>query len=83
MVQFQEIIKVWFHTDGNIISLNSNVIPLFSSTNKEVISKWINDYIEYALLRYDEEFGRKDFGFPFLKPYAKYSMRNIAPLLFR
>ena len=66
--------------DGKIISLNQNVKNLFSSSNKEEISKWINDYIEYALLRYDEEFGRKDYGFPFLKPYAKYSMRNIAPL---
>ena len=66
--------------DGETISLNQNVKELFSSSNKEEISKWINDYIEYALLRYDEEFGRKDYGFPFLKPYAKYSMRNIAPL---
>lgn len=66
--------------DGETISLNQNVKELFSSTNKEEISKWINDYIEYALLRYDEEFGRNDYGFPFLKPYAKYSMRNIAPL---
>lgn len=66
--------------DGKTISLNQNVKELFSSSNKEEISKWINDYIEYALLRYDEEFGRNDYGFPFLKPYAKYSMRNIAPL---
>lgn len=66
--------------DGETISLNQNVKELFSSSNKEEISKWINDYIEYALLRYDEEFGRNDYGFPFLKPYAKYSMRNIAPL---
>ncbi|MCR5284626.1 MAG: DUF3427 domain-containing protein [Treponema sp.] len=66
--------------DGKSISLNQNVKNLFSSPNKEEISKWINDYIEYALLRYDEEFGRKDYGFPFLKPYSKYSMRNIAPL---
>jgi superfamily II DNA or RNA helicase len=66
--------------DGKTVTLNQNVKELFSSSNKEEISKWINDYIEYALLRYDEEFGRNDYGFPFLKPYAKYSMRNIAPL---
>ena len=66
--------------DGKTITLNQNVKELFSSSNKEEISKWINDYIEYALLRYDEEFSRNDYGFPFLKPYAKYSMRNIAPL---
>lgn len=66
--------------DGKTVTLNQNVKELFSSSNKEEISKWINDYIEYALLRYDEEFGRNDYGSPFLKPYAKYSMRNIAPL---
>ena len=66
--------------DGKTISLNQKVKTLFSSSNKGEISKWINDYIEYALLRYDEEFGRDDYGFPFLKPYSKYSMRNIAPL---
>ena len=66
--------------DGETISLNQNVKELFSSTNNDEISKWINEYIEYALLRYDEDFGRNDYGFPFLKPYAKYSMRNIAPL---
>ena len=66
--------------DGNIISLNQNVTDLFSAQHKEEICKWINDYIEYALLRYDEEFGRTDFGFPFLKPYGKYSMQSIAPL---
>lgn len=66
--------------DGATISLNQNIKELFSSTNNDEISKWINDYVEYALLRYDEEFGRNDYGFPFLKPYAKYSMRNIAPL---
>ena len=66
--------------DGKTISFNQNVKALFSSANKEDFYKWIKDYIEYALLRYDEEFGREDYGFPFLKPYAKYSMRNIAPL---
>lgn len=66
--------------DGNIISLNQNVINLFSANNKVEICKWVKDYIEYALLRYDEEFGRADFGFPFLKPYGKYSMRSVAPL---
>jgi len=66
--------------DGNIISLNPNIIDLFTSTNTEQITKWINDYIEYAFMRYDDEYGRKDYGFPFLKPYAKYSMRSIAPL---
>ena len=74
---------VLFNFDGQKIELNENVKSLFSSTNSNNATeflKWINDYIEYALLRYEDEFNRDDYGFPFLKPYAKYSMRNIAPL---
>ena len=74
---YKDVVMIF---DGKKISLNQNVKKLLSSENREYIVKWINDYTEYALLRYDEEFGRGDFGFPFLKPYAKYSMRNIAPL---
>lgn len=66
--------------EENKISLNPKVKALFYTQNKAEFAKWISDYIEYALLRYDEEFGRQDYGFPFLKPYAKYSMRSIAPL---
>lgn len=77
LAAYKEII---FLFDGNKISLNKNIQDLLSSQNKDLYSKWINDYIEYALMRYDDEFGRDDYGFPFLKEYAKYSMRNIAPL---
>lgn len=66
--------------DGKKIMLNQNIIKLLKGTNSKQILKWVNDYIEYAFLRYDEEFGRIDYGYPFLKPYAKYSMRSIAPL---
>jgi len=67
-----------FSINNNIISLNESINPLL---NDENMKKWINDTIEYAILRYDDEFGRIDYGFPFLKPYAKYNMqRSIAPL---
>ena len=70
--------SIRFSFDGTFIKLNSTVSDLLKD---EEIQKWIKDIIEYALLRYDDEFGRKDYGFPFLKPYAKYSMqRSIAPL---
>lgn len=73
---------VIFSFDGNKIQLNENVKTLFTNSNPLCVEmkKWICDYIEYAILRYDDEFGRTDFGFPFLKPYGKYSMRSIAPL---
>lgn len=74
--------SIVFDFDENSIALNKNVSELLNK--KDPISlemkKWILDYIEYAILRYDDEFGREDYGFPFLKPYAKYSMKSIAPL---
>lgn len=78
--EIKTYINVIMGFDGKKICLNQKIKELFSSSQNEYIKKWINDYIEYALLRYEEEFGRKDYGFPFLKPYGKYSMRNIAPL---
>lgn len=67
-----------FTFNNNIISINESILSLLTDQN---IQKWINDTIEYAFLRYDDEFGRIDYGFPFLKPYAKYNMqRSIAPL---
>ncbi|MBP7770217.1 MAG: DEAD/DEAH box helicase [Aliarcobacter sp.] len=38
------------------------------------------DSLNYGLYSYEEEFGRVDFGMPFLKLYAKYNMLNIAQL---
>ena len=70
-----EIIKFNFNDDK--ISLNENIRKILQNPE---MKKWIFDSIEYAILRYDDEFGREDYGFPFLKPYAKYSMRQVAPL---
>ena len=38
------------------------------------------DSLNYGIYSYEEEFGRADFGMPFLKLYAKYNMLNIAQL---
>ncbi|MBP5328899.1 MAG: DUF3427 domain-containing protein [Spirochaetaceae bacterium] len=70
--------EIRYTFDGTIIKINNLVSDLLVDTE---MKKWITDIIEYAFLRYDDEFGRTDYGFPFLKPYAKYSMqRSIAPL---
>ena len=66
-----------FNFDGTKISFCSQVQELFE--NENAVS-WIKDYIEYATLRYEKEFGKKDYGFPFLKPYANYTMKNNALL---
>lgn len=48
---------------------------------------WISDALEYALLRYDFDFGRNDYSIdkdgyktPFLKLNNLYTMRSVAPL---
>ena len=69
--------SIKFNFIDNKIKFNENVCKIISN---EQMKKWILDYVEYAILRYDDEFGRTDYGFPFLKPYAKYSMKQIAPL---
>lgn len=70
--------EVRFLFDGKSISLNTSIVEILAD---QTLNKWITDTIEYAILRYDDEFGRTDYGFPFLKPYAKYNMqRSIAPL---
>jgi hypothetical protein len=71
---YSEISFVFF---DNKISLNENVKQFFKNQN---MKDWIFDSIEYAIMRYEDEFGRDDYGFPFFKPYAKYSMRQVAPL---
>ena len=70
--------EIRYTFDGTFITVNNKVSNLLTD---EKTKNWITDIIEYAILRYDDEFGRADYGFPFLKPYAKYSMqRSIAPL---
>ena len=73
-------IKLVFSDDS--ISLNENIKDLFRMQDSisTYYKKWLLDYTEYAILRYDDEFGRDFYGFPFLKPYQKYSMRSLALL---
>lgn len=41
---------------------------------------FIEDSINYALIRYEDEFDSINYGLPFLKLYGKYNMLNIANL---
>jgi superfamily II DNA or RNA helicase len=42
--------------------------------------EFIEDSLNYGILSYEESFGIKDYGMPFLKLYEKYNMLNIAQL---
>lgn len=41
---------------------------------------YIEDIINYGLIRYKKEFGRNNYGTPFLKLYEQYKMKDIALL---
>lgn len=70
--------KCLLEFDGKSVSFKEEVkSALFE--NKEA-KLWFEDLIQYNLLRYQEEFGSTDYGFPFLKPYYEYSMRDTALL---
>ena len=52
--------------------------------NEVLKNKDIKDYIlevlDYGLLKYKESFGTEDYGFPFLKLYENYFMKDVALL---
>lgn len=70
--------KALFLFDGKSISLNKEIKKLLSS--EQLCLLWLSDLIQYNLMRYQDEFGAKNYGFPFFKLYSDYSMRDTALL---
>lgn len=64
--------------DGDNVSFSDELKDCLISN--KLVHEWISDLIQYNLLRYQEEFGSKDYGLPFLKLYYEYSMRDVALL---
>ena len=68
-----------------LLSFDENSVS-FSEKTKEILTKekdariWFEDLVQYNILRYQDEFGSKNCGFPFLKLYYEYSMRDTALL---
>ena len=48
--------------------------------NNKTMKLFIEDSINYALLKYEDEYKNINYGVPFLKLYGKYNMLNIALL---
>lgn len=71
--------KAFCTFDGNTITLNSEFIYVLENNSCSALFKlWLNDTIHYAQVRYTEEFGRIDYGYPFLKLYHGYTMKHPA-----
>lgn len=76
LVKYQ---KAFCLFDGNTISLNSELIDVLKNNySSELFKLWLNDIIHYAQVRYTGEFGRTDYGYPFLKLYHGYTMKHPA-----
>lgn len=77
--------KAIFNFDGNLISFNKNSVFSLELSDFSAQKKlWLEDLIQYNLLRYQNDFGSDDYSekgnLPFLKLYQKYTMRDTALL---
>lgn len=66
-----------FELKDNILSVTWNFKKLIQ--NKEY-RKYIDDLVNYALIRYQKEFGNTYYGLPFFKLYEQYQMADPALL---
>lgn len=77
--------KAIFNFDGTSVSFNKNTVDSLENSRFSAQKKlWVEDLIQYNLLRYQNEFGSDDYSengtLPFLKLYQKYTMRDAALL---
>ena len=69
---------IMLQKDGDTLSLNRSVIEFLN--NQHNLKEWVKDALEYGLRRYEAEFGTINYGVPFFKLHARYSMRDTALL---
>lgn len=64
--------------------INEDRIEKTESLNKVLknkdVKKYVLEILDYGLLKYKENFGTKDYGFPFFKLYENYFMKDVALL---
>ncbi|MGL5657462.1 MAG: DEAD/DEAH box helicase [Cetobacterium sp.] len=67
---------------GKLFQVFGETIKKTELLNEVLKNKDIKDYIlevlDYGLLKYKESFGTEDYGFPFLKLYENYFMKDVA-----
>ncbi|MHA4985015.1 DUF3427 domain-containing protein [Cetobacterium somerae] len=67
---------------GKLFKVSGEAIEKTELLNEVLKNKDIKDYIlevlDYGLLKYKESFGTEDYGFPFLKLYENYFMKDVA-----
>lgn len=67
-------IKILEETADNLYAFNEEFLQ---SLVDEETGPFISDAIHYGLMRYKNEFGHRDLGYPFLDLYSEYSQREV------
>lgn len=78
----ESCLKCWAHHilyqfDGKLLSPTKKMNDLLRNSQYR---DWIHDAITYGILRYEEEFGSINYGYPHFKLYEQYTMRETALL---
>ena len=77
--EFEKLGKAFCSFENNTITLNKDLITQITTNQyASCFLVWVKDIIHYAQVRYTEEFGREDYGYPFLKLYHGYTMKQQA-----
>ncbi|WP_048571612.1 DEAD/DEAH box helicase [Clostridium cylindrosporum] len=66
-----------FNLNEGILSCTSDFKNVINNINYR---RYVEDIVNYALIRYEKEFGSKNFGVPFFKLYEQYQMVDAALL---
>ncbi|WP_142414151.1 DEAD/DEAH box helicase [Hathewaya massiliensis] len=66
-----------FNLENEVLSITEDFKRIIENKNYK---SYINDIINYGLIRYEKEFGEDYYGMPFLKLYAQYQMVDTALL---
>ncbi|MEG0562291.1 MAG: DUF3427 domain-containing protein [Cetobacterium sp.] len=69
---------------GKLFQITEDIIQKTDLLNEVLkdkdVKKYILEVLDYGLLKYKENFGIKDYGFPFFKIYENYFMKDVALL---
>ena len=67
-------IKIVEEVEGNLYAFNKELLTCLED---EEAGPFLSDAIHYGLMRYKNEFGHENLGYPFLQLYSEYSQREV------
>lgn len=76
-IEKEKFADLTFYRNGNELSASKFMTTFLQDSAR---GPWLEDLLQYGILRYDVEFGEADFGNPHLKLWEHYTMRSLAYL---